>query len=412
MEFVKRGERVEAEAAAVAAASHPGVVELVDTADGVLRTIYLSDARPLAAALPLAADEVAGVVAAVAATLADLHERGVVHGGLDATHVLVAADGRPVLCSLGRDGSPADDILALGTLGIAALAGGPGVQIGPPSEGSRWRRAPRIGPAGAGGASMLRLRRRRRSLGPMLAPDAAVALGAVLSEATAADPDARLTAGALATAVHQRVPTARLPRPAGRPHLPLARSGPAARSNRTGWVAATVAGAAVLAAVLALVPGALRGRRPAADPLSSAGGPAPARPTSAGDRTSSSVVGPDGTAPAPVAVRVWPPEPLEFRDGILTVSGARYALGRTGDVVVAGDWDCSGHRAPALFRPGTGEVFAFAGWPAEGEATTARPLGTVAGATDVRVVDADGDGCDDLELTRPGADPVHLAPAA
>ncbi|MGI8684326.1 MAG: hypothetical protein ACR2MO_04420, partial [Acidimicrobiales bacterium] len=285
----------------------------------------------------------------------------------------------------------------------------------------------------------------------------------------APDPDARPTARALAAAVHQRVPTARLPRPAGPPQLLLdvprparaarplragrreappaasplsrpgtrrpppspadprepaavrgarpaepARPGPASgRPAIAGWVAAVVAGGAVLVAALALLPGALRNRRPPAYASLSPAAEAVAG-TSAGGRKSTPAAGGGSTtsARAPVAVRVWPPEPLDFRDGVLTFEGARYALGRPGDAVVAGDWDCSGGRTLALFRPGTGEVFAFPGWPGEGAATTARALGTVVGATGVRVVDADGDGCDDLEVARAGHGPVHLEPAA
>lgn len=437
MLFVKRGDRVQEEAVALAAARHPGIVELVDATDGVLRTTHLRHACPLSEAGPLTADEVAGVVAAVATTLADLHERGVVHGGLDAGHVLVAADGQPVLCSLGRGGSPADDVLALATLATGVLAG---ASVRPPwavgTGGTSWR-APLSGrrpAAGRGGRPRL-TRWRRPRLGPMLAPDPAAALATVLAEVEAADPDARPTARALAAAIHQRVPSAHLPHPAGRPGLLLAaprraagdptaitRPGrPRATTSRrlvTGWVAAVVAGGAVLVVALAVVPSALRDRRPAAEAAwpaaqgpsspssrnATAGATRPAGPSSSGTTIVAS-------APAPLAVRVWPAEPLDFRDGILSIDGARYALGRPGDAVVAGDWHCTGRRTVALFRPRTGEVFAFAGWPADGEAATARPLGTVAGATGVRVVDADGDGCDDLELARAGAGPVHLAPA-
>ena len=42
--------------------------------------------------------DVGGVAASVASTLADLHDAGVVHGRLDASHVLVGDGGRPRLC--------------------------------------------------------------------------------------------------------------------------------------------------------------------------------------------------------------------------------------------------------------------------------------------------------------------------
>ncbi|MDP9402075.1 MAG: hypothetical protein M3P85_01805, partial [Actinomycetota bacterium] len=147
MLFTKRGERVTDEAAALAVARHPGVVELVDAADGTLRT-RMVDGRPVDELAALPAGEVAGLAAAVATTLADLHDLGVVHGGIDATHVLMTADGRPVLCSLGRGGDPADDVAALGRLVSALLDAAP--------------------PEARGGVRARRLGRRR--LGPMLAP--------------------------------------------------------------------------------------------------------------------------------------------------------------------------------------------------------------------------------------------------
>lgn len=481
--FVKRGERVEAEAAALGAARHPGVVELVDVVDGALRTTLLAGARPLAEAGPLTADEMAGVMASVAGVLADLHDRGVVHGGIDAGHVLVTADGRPVLCSLGRGGTPAGDVAALGATVASLLAAAPApapVPVGDsrspwPARLGRWRPArPAVPPAGAPGPVARstgpgRFRRPAR-LGPMLAPPAGPVLAALVAEVTAAAPEARPTARAVAAAIHQRVPTARLPRPQGPPLLPLAVPRPAAhgtgaRQRRPGAapptaatgagpvtgelarprarvrrraapfgggakapaggarpseggaprngtrIAALAAGAAVVAGAVVAVPRVLSGRPPG-------DGAAPAQPSASTSDRPASTAAPDGPAgsnastPAPVAVRVWPPEPLDFRDGVLTVDGARYALGQPGDAVVAGDWACTGQRTLALLRPGTGEVFSFAGWPAEGENVAARSVGTVAGATGVRVVDADGDGCDDLEVDRSGAGPVRLEPAA
>ena len=66
------------EAAALRAAAHPGVVELVDAADGVVRT-RLVKGRSLGDTRPLTAEEVAGVTAAVATTLADLHDLSLIH---------------------------------------------------------------------------------------------------------------------------------------------------------------------------------------------------------------------------------------------------------------------------------------------------------------------------------------------
>ncbi|MFP3902399.1 MAG: hypothetical protein ACLFXM_16200, partial [Acidimicrobiia bacterium] len=108
--------RLRREADRLRRASHPGVVTLLDVATtdsgAELRTRYAGE--------PLdrwhgSLASVAGLGAAVAATLADLHGLGVVHGRIDASHILVGAGGRPRLCGMsGRDGAePADDVGAL-----------------------------------------------------------------------------------------------------------------------------------------------------------------------------------------------------------------------------------------------------------------------------------------------------------
>lgn len=467
MLFEKRGDRVGAEAAALAAARHPGVVELadVDVDAGVLRTQRLEGARPLAEAGPLTAAEIAGVLASVAATLADLHDRGVVHGGIDAGHVLLAADGRPVLCSFGREGDRPGDVAAMGRLVARLLAsarpddqrrpgrgllatgcwgrqgarGGAGRRPGWAGlrQWWRWRGVASPGAvtsaAGEGGARRplvgtgsgvggLRLRRTRR-LGPMLAPPAAAVLAELAAKAVAADPDDRPTAQALATAVRDGVPTARWPAPAARAVLPLCLPRPAGTGTRwhrrsgrrprpstprgvrpAGIVMAAVAGNVALAAVIVVLTRALADHGGASSPPP---GDAPAtrkdgRPPGPGATTTS----------GPVAVRVWPPEPLDFHDGVLSLDGVRYAVGRPGDAAVAGDWACTGRRTLALLRPATGEVFAFDGWPAGDEELVARLLGTVAGARGLRALDADGDGCDDLEVERPDGPPVVVEVAA
>ena len=114
----------------------------------------------------------------------------------------------------------------------------------------------------------------------------------------------------------------------------------------------------------------------------------------------------------PAATRVWPADPLDFRDGVLTYGGARYALGQPGDALVAGDWRCTGRPTLALLRRGNGDVFAFDGWPDGEQTLTARSVGQVEGATGLRAVDRDGDGCPELEVERAGAVPVRLRVAS
>ncbi|HET7489207.1 MAG TPA: hypothetical protein VFJ85_14850 [Acidimicrobiales bacterium] len=368
MLHAKASRRPDAEGAALEAGRHPGVVELVDVRAGTVRTRLVEGARPLADAGPLTADEIAGVLAAVAATLADLHGRGIVHGGVEAGHVLLRPAGPPVLCSLGRGGQPADDVAALGRLAGALLAG---------ARPARGRPHP----------------------GPLLAPPAEPELAGLLAAATDPEPARRPSAAELAAAVHQRIPTARLPLPPGGPvrllgpgrrRSPVPEpAAPSLGSDGRRWVVAAVV--AVVVAVAAAVPGLRSRGRPAAA-LAALPPPAP----------------PPTTAP-PTPVRVWPADPLDFHDGVLTVEGHRYAVGRPGDVAVAADWGCAGRPTLALLRPATGQVFAFDGWPGAGADQPGRPVATVAGAVGLRRADVDGDGCADLEADRPGSPPVPVA---
>lgn len=125
-------ERLRAEAAVLGALAHPGVVELVGfTADnGVaeLRTVRV-DGHSLGAS-SLSPKDIAGLAAAVATTLADLHDAGVVHGALEADHVLMAPTG-PVLCGFAGAGPPGpgrqpeDDVTALAAIVLSLVDDGP-----------------------------------------------------------------------------------------------------------------------------------------------------------------------------------------------------------------------------------------------------------------------------------------------
>ena len=283
---------------------------------------------PLTEVGPLAPEEVAGVVAALATTLAELHDKGVVHGGVDAAQ-------------------PADDVAALGRL-LTTLT--------------------------------RPLHRRRPTTVSLVLEDLA-------RQATAADPARRPTARDLAAAIRERVPTARLP----------LRSASERRAWR--WAGAAAAAATALGVALMLSwpdsgPGSGPGSSP--DPRPGEHARRPPRPAAA-------------PRPAvPTARRVWPVVQPDFHDGVLTVGGARYAVGRSGDTAVAGDWSCSGGATVALLRPSTGDVVVFEGWAEEHREVTGRLVARVPGATGLTVGDTDGDGCDDLQATRPGAAPVPV----
>ena len=57
------------------------------------------------------------------------------------------------------------------------------------------------------------------------------------------------------------------------------------------------------------------------------------------------------------------------RTNEVVAEGARFAVGRAGDVVVVADWTCSQRPTAAVLRPSTGGLFVFDGWPAAGDPT-------------------------------------------
>lgn len=434
--------RVAREIEVLEAARHPGVVEVVgveEGPDGPRLETTAGDGVPLARLAPLTTEEVAGTVAAVASTLADLHDLGLVHGALSAECILVRSDGRPVLFGFGHGGragetagdgplDPADDVFGLGVVLkelVDRPTGGPDV-----ADGHRPRTAGR-------GTDSLR---------------------AVADRATVADRHLRLSARALAAAVGHAVPTACLPRRpepdiAGDdggdqgvevpvavtdPLLALRRRGtdrsPGSRIGRPPWGASgrrrlvIGAGGVVVAGVVGSM--ALGATSSSTNTAPSAPGLRPPgvtssrppattvpRPTASAPVTTA-VTSPAGRSCPPVAAALTAdtngdgcPEGLRWVDGVVEGPNGRWAVGRPGDQVATGDWSCAGMRTLALLRPGTGEVFVFGGWAgAEGElAATARAV--VDGGFALRSGDLDADGCTDLLVDRSGREAVHVPTA-
>src|SRR5690606_18962969 len=125
--------RLAHEAEMLRRAEHPGVVTLLGhERDGeveVLRTAYCGS-RTLATTTSMSVARVAGTISALATTVADLHDMGLAHGRLTADHVVINADGRPVVCGFAEAvagdaarSRRADDVAALGTLLHGLLAG-------------------------------------------------------------------------------------------------------------------------------------------------------------------------------------------------------------------------------------------------------------------------------------------------
>lgn len=94
-------ERIRHESVVLQAAQHPGVVTFIachqDDDSIELRTRFCGS-RTLASTAQLPVERIAGIMAALATTVADLHELGLAHGRITADHVLISSTGRPVLC--------------------------------------------------------------------------------------------------------------------------------------------------------------------------------------------------------------------------------------------------------------------------------------------------------------------------
>lgn len=122
--------RLRHEADLLRRAAHPGVVRLAGLevdGDGsvTLRTVD-AGCRDLATVGSLDLGAIVAVGAVVATTLADLHDLGLAHGAVRREHVILADDGQPVLCSLGRGGEvtaldPAQDVADLRRLLLGML---------------------------------------------------------------------------------------------------------------------------------------------------------------------------------------------------------------------------------------------------------------------------------------------------
>jgi hypothetical protein len=343
-------------------AAHPGVVAVVGSAptpDGwELRLAHAG--RPVSSLGALAPRAVAAISASVATTVADLHDLGIVHGRLDATHVLVGGAGRPVLCGFGDgtgDAARPDDVAAVGRI-LSDLLGDDAEPELIPER--RWRAVrPRTG-------------WERK------------ALLAVADMAVAEPAERRPTARRLAAAITSAVPAAT-----------------ASSLERSGESGAT---------------DPIERLRPAGDPDTDA--PRPRRALVL------ALAGVIALVVAVARLRAGSPDPaardveLEViataapvEGSVVVADGRRYRVGEPGDHLLVDDWWCDGVPTPAVLRPSTHEVFVFEGWTAD-DPLAIPPTTTVPGATTL-VSQRAPDGCPRLAAAVDGGRlvPVDLGRA-
>jgi hypothetical protein len=326
---------------------------------------------------PLDPERIAALVASLADAVADLHARGVVHGRILPSTVLVGVDGE---AALGQPDTqpglaPAHDVRCLGELTLWLC----GRQEELPPLGVRRLEALRW-----------RITRKQPAEGPLIA---------IARHASAVEPAMRPTAREFADAVRAAArttpPTADAPQPAASPKATVRARG---------------ALSLALAAVTAIGAGAMHGVFFRADHT----------PVASSTARSTSSAAPVRT-PDPLGSRVWPPseviacdevnatlsgdldrdgcdEGLDREGARLSGTGGAVVVGDPDDLIVTGDWNCDRVRTPALLRPSTGEVFMFGQWATPTQPSVAAPVGRVPGARRLVVLDRGSDGCDDLEV--------------
>jgi protein tyrosine kinase len=383
--------RLAREAAALEAARHPGVVELVSVAlDGdepSITTAWVAGGSFEAAlARSTPTPSLVALVADAAMTIAELHDRGVVHGRIDATHVLVGERGAVItgLAEASTDGEPADDVLALGHLLERVAAG----RVTAPSRLSHRRDHDDD--------------RIRHAIARATEPDAALRCPArVLARL--------LTEEAAPHSASERT----------RVVAPRARALPPLRARARAHSAVVVA--AALAVVMAITGGFML--------LSSDGGASVdvvAASTTTAVATTTASAETTVRAPAPVTsvVPTWPvpptgcaqtatpyadvdgdgcPDEIAISAGAIDVAGHHFVMSvDIADIVVVGDWDCDGVATPAVLRVPSGAIDVVEHWPTNGEPTmTARRITVIEGAASVEARPRGEPGCATLAVGTP-----------
>ncbi len=347
------------EAEVIGAVGGTELVQLVELRDRAEVTeLVLRDVGGASLAARLAdpkttATTAMGLLATTCETVARLHARGWGHGRIDAHHVLVTARGRIRLCSL-RSAAPLDVDPTIARADRAALL----------RLVDDWTHSTAQRP------------HRRLSVGGLRAR-----LLARRTHRLQDDPDPQVLARILRRAAR-----------AG--DVPLRRSWRALTMVAVAAIGLVVAGRAV--AGLAGTGTGTGSTASSASSSPSARSDTATPATDAPDPTEASVPNDDPGATTPNAIPDCPPgstdlpdvdgdrcgDDVRIEDDVVVVADRRYRVGRPGDVVAVGDWDCDGTATAAVLQPSTGTVHVFSTWATDGVDASASELGDVDGAVD------------------------------
>jgi len=438
-------DRLRAELAGLARLGHPRVltvIEVLADENGIAIAMDLARGGSLAETLDrrgrLSPEEGAALGAKVADALAAAHSLEVVHGDVKPSNVLMDGAGEPLLSDFGLarslaarsplDGAtmgtaeyldpavvrgasqgPASDIYSLGIVCYEVLAGTlPYRGVTPVATlraADRGRAKPLVESAPGVPAGLAAVVEQAMSRRPEDRPASARLLADALraemnghrttdaATARSGGPMNNGAAGGVARATGPRMIRPRRRSSEPRPERPAPGRRPAAP------LVVFVGVAALLVALASSGWAFGHGSRGGAS--SSCG----TRPT--GGRGQHGPAGEGVTLLADVA-GTGCPVPVVWSSGVVTVSmpsrtePVRFALGRAGDQLLLGDWDCRGRARPALYRPVTGEVFYYEGWAEPGLGLAPSRQEPTKIAEGVPGVIPDAKGCDRVVVARPG----------
>jgi hypothetical protein len=390
------------EAVVLGRLAHPGVVRLVAHTETGRHAQLITERVPGPTLAEIALDSpgaLAAVGAACAAVMADLHALGIAHGSLTPDHLIVS-DGRVVLCSFGRAGEATAAAMDRDVADLVVALGDVASRLAEPVSRVERRRRRRLDDLLVGAAS--------RSLaaselgaaladlagetadggarGPLASPALAATAGNVQDDAVSSSSPSHGVADAAASGPPRPAPDnparpwrERVPRPHGSVDDGAA---PAPWHRRRNVVLGAAAGLAVVALWAVMGPDR---NASTATPSQTPVAAVPATPTPAPRATPTPSPPPASSQETPRVVVIG---------NLVAVDDTWFEVGRSGDIVRVGDWDCDGSPSPAVLRPTSGEVFVFEEWAEDDGVRRVDALAVIPGAADLTLSPTAG--CDTL----------------